>query len=257
MNFENKVVLITGASTGIGRAIAVELAKENCNLVLIARRIELLQQLINQSLRLRRITNNKFLILKCDVGKKNDVASAYKLIKEKFGGVDVAILNAGAGYNVTIENYNSCFAEEIFGANIFGIIYWVEQLLPDFVKNKDGVLVGVSSLADNRGYSGSGFYCASKAAASVYLESLRIELNQFGVKVITVKPGFVKTPMTDKNKFEMPFLIPSEKAARFIIDGIKKEKRIIQFPWQTVLLSRFVGVIPGLIYEKLAWKFLK
>lgn len=253
MIFVNKVVLITGASTGIGKAIAIELAKENCNLVLIARRIELLEQLINESL----ITNNKSLILKCDVSKKNDVTSAYKLVKEKFGGVDIAILNAGVGYNVTAENYDSFFAEEIFGANIFGIIYWVEQMLPDFVKNQNGMFVGVSSLADNRGYTGSGFYCASKAAASIYLEGLRVELNRFGVKVITVKPGFVKTPMTDKNKFKMPFLIPPEKAAQIIIDGIKKEKRIIQFPWQTVLLSRFVGMVPGLIYEKLAKKFLK
>lgn len=257
MNFNNKVVLITGASTGIGKAIAVKLLEANCKLVLTARRTELIEEYLNQSL----ITNHPLrerseasqsLILKCDVSKKEEVISAYEQIKEKFGKVDVAILNAGVGHNVTIENYDSRFAEETFGTNIFGIVYWVEQLLPDFVKRKEGIIAGVSSLADNRGYSGSGFYCASKAAASIYLEGLRVELKRYGIKVITVKPGFVKTPMTDKNEFKMPLLMEPEKAAHIIIDGIKKEKRVIQFPWQMVLLTRLVGLLPGSFYEWLA-----
>ena len=250
MDFNNKVVLITGASTGIGKAIAQELINEKCKLVLLSRRTKLIEEYLRQS----PITNNQPLIMKCDVSNKNEVANAYKQIIEKFGKVDVAILNAGVGHTVTIENYNSQFAEETFGANIFGIVYWVEQLLPDFVKRKEGVIVGVSSLADNRGYSGSGFYGASKAAASIYLEGLRVELKRFGIKVITVKPGFVKTPMTDKNEFKMPLLMKPDKAAHIIIDGIKKEKRVIQFPWQMVLLTRLVGLLPGSLYEWLAYK---
>ncbi|MBA4407781.1 alcohol dehydrogenase [bacterium] len=250
MNFKNKVVLITGASSGIGKAIARQLAEENCRLVLLARRIELLEHL-NKELQL---TDDKVLIIKCDVGKKEEVASAYEKIKERFGGVDIAILNAGYGHEVTVQNYNSRFAEDTFGANIFGIVYWVEQLLPRFIEKKEGVIVGVSSLADNRGYSGSGFYCASKAAASIYLEGLRVELKHYGIKVITVKPGFVRTPMTDKNEFQMPMLMEPEKAAKIIIDGIKKEKSIIQFPWQIVLLTRLVGCLPNSLYEWLAGK---
>jgi NAD(P)-dependent dehydrogenase (short-subunit alcohol dehydrogenase family) len=222
MNLENKVVLITGASSGIGKAIALQLLKENCKVILLARRIELLEELINPL----PITNHPLrerseasqpLIIKCDVGKKNEVVSAYKMIKEKFGGVDIAILNSGAGHTVTVDNYDSRFAEDTFGANFFGIIYWVEQFLPDFVKKKSGMIVGVSSLADNRGFSGSGFYCASKSAASIYLEGLRVELKMHGIKVITVKPGFVKTPMTAQNKFKMPFLMEPEQAAHIII----------------------------------------
>ncbi|TSA30374.1 MAG: SDR family NAD(P)-dependent oxidoreductase [Ignavibacteriales bacterium] len=250
MNFNNKVVLITGASTGIGKAIAQKLMNENCKLVLLSRRTELIEEYLNQA----QLTNNKPLILKCDVSKKEEIVSAYKQIKEKFGKVDIAILNAGIGHHVTVENYNSQFAEETFGTNIFGIVYWVEQLLPEFVKRREGIIVGVSSLADNRGYSGSGFYCASKAAASIYLEGLRVELKPYGIKVITIKPGFVKTPMTDKNEFKMPLLMPAEKAAHIIIDGIKKEKRVIQFPWQMVLISRLVGLLPGSLYEWLAMK---
>jgi len=250
LKFNNRVVLVTGASSGIGKALAYQLAKENCKLVLLARRIELLELLYNEL----QLNNDQSLIIKCDVSRKDDVAYAYELIKGKFGGVDIAILNAGYGHKVTVENYNSRFAEDTFGANIFGIVYWVEQLLPKFVEKKEGVIVGVSSLADNRGYSGSGFYCASKAAASIYLEGLRVELKPHGVKVITVRPGFVRTPMTKNNEYEMPMLMEPEKAAQIIIDGIKKGKSIIQFPWQMVLLTRLIGIIPNSLYEWLAGK---
>lgn len=250
MIFENKVVLITGASSGIGKAIAFQLSKENCKLVLLSRRVELLEQLKNEI----NIPEERVLTIKCDVGNKTEVANAYKMINEKFSGVDVAILNAGYGHKVTAENYNSSYAEHTFGANIYGIVYWVEQLLPIFLKKKEGVIVGVSSLADNRGYSGSGFYCASKTAASIYLEGLRIELKPRGIKVITVKPGFVKTPMTESNKYKMPMLMEPEEAAQRIISGIKKEKSIIQFPWQMVILTKLVGLMPNKLYEWLAGK---
>lgn len=250
MNFNNKTVLVTGASSGIGQAIAKELAKEDCNLVLLARRIELLKKLQEEC----GLSKEKILLVKCDVGKKEEVFDAFRMIKEKFGSVDVAILNAGFGHTVTVNDFDSKYAEETFGANLYGIIYWVEHLLPDFLKKEDGIIVGVSSLADNRGYSGSGFYCASKAAASVYLEGLRVELKPHNVKVITIKPGFVKTPMTDQNKFPMPFLMSAEKAARIIVAGIKKEKRVIQFPFPMVFLTRAVGLIPGSIYEWMASK---
>ena len=250
MTFENKVVLITGASSGIGKAIVLQLAKENCRLVLVSRRVELLEQLKNEM----NIAKERVLTIKCDVGNKTEVAKAYKLINEKFGDVDIAILNAGYGHKVTAENYNSNFAESTFGANIYGIVYWVEQLLPIFLKKGEGVIVGVSSLADNRGYSGSGFYCASKAAASIYLEGLRIELKPRGVIVITVRPGFVKTPMTESNKYKMPMLMEPKEAAQRIISGIKKEKSIIQFPWQMVILTKLVGLMPNKLYEWLAGK---
>jgi len=250
MNFENKTILVTGASTGIGKAIAQKLLNENCRLILIARRSELVKEYVEASL----AKNKSPLIIKCDVSKKDEVAAAYKLVKEKYDGIDIAILNAGVGHTVKPQNYNSYYAEQILGANFFGIIYWVEQLLPEYLKSKAGMIVGVSSLADNRGFSGSGFYCASKAAASIYLEGLRVELKSFGIKVLTVKPGFVKTPMTDQNKFKMLFLLQAEKAAEIIIEGIKKEKRIIQFPWQMVLLTKLVGLIPGSIYEYFAFK---
>lgn len=248
MELRDKIILVTGASSGIGKALVQELAKTRCKLVLIARRTDLLENMKHEL----QMTNDQLLILKCDVTKKEEVKTAHESIKQKFGRVDVAVLNAGVGYHVTTKNYNSKFAEDTFGVNVLGIVYWIEQLLPDFLSRRAGTIVGVSSLADNRGYSGSGFYCSSKAAVTNYLEGLRVELKPHGIKVVTVKPGFVKTPMTDQNKFKMPLLMAPEKAARIILEGIKKEKRLIQFPLPMVLLTRIIGMLPGRVYEWLA-----
>ena len=250
MTLSGKTILITGASTGIGKAIAQNLLKQDCNLILIARRTELIEDFIYKS----QIAKNQPLVLRCDVSRKEEVANAYMQIKQKFGGVDIAILNSGIGRTVTVNTFNSKDAEDTFGANVFGIVYWVEQLLPDYLKKKSGVIAAVSSLADNRGFSGSGFYCASKAAATTFLEGLRVELKPHNIKVITIRPGFVRTPMTDQNNFKMPLLREPEKAAEIILDGIKKEKRVIQFPWQIYLATRLIGLLPGTVYEWLAGK---
>lgn len=250
MKFTGKTILLAGASTGIGKAIAQKLLKQKCNLVLIARRNELIEEYVKS-------TDNKesnFLILKCDVSKKEEVVNAFKVIEQKYGGVDIAILNSGIGRTVTVDTFNSKDAEDTFGANVFGIVYWIEQLMPQFLKKKNGVIAAVSSLADNRGFSGSGFYCASKAAATTFLEGLRVELKPYGIKVITIRPGFVRTPMTDQNKFKMPLLMEPERAAEIILKGIEKEKRVIQFPWQIYLATRLIGALPGRAYEWLASK---
>lgn len=250
MTLSGKTILLTGASTGIGKAIAQNLLKQDCNLILIARRTELIEDFISQS----QITNNQPLVLRCDVSKREEVANAYERIKQKFGGIDIAILNAGIGRTVTVNTFNSKDAEDTFGANVFGIVYWIEQLLPDYLKKKSGVIAAVSSLADNRGFSGSGFYCASKAAATTFLEGLRVELKPHNIKVITIRPGFVRTPMTDQNNFKMPLLVEPEKTAEIILRGIEKEKRVIQFPWQIYLATRLIGTLPGTVYEWLAGK---
>lgn len=253
MELENKTVLLTGASSGIGFAMANLLATYKINLILVSRRIDKLDKL---KLSLKNYPSH-ILTLKCDVTQKDEVQNAFYEIKKTFGFVDIAILNAGVGHRTKVTNYKSELAEETFGVNVLGMIYWIEQLLPDYVKNKKGIIAGVSSLADNRGFAGSGFYSASKAAASIYLEGLRIELKKFNVKVLTVKPGFVKTPMTDKNEFPMPMMVSAEKAAKIILRGIKQEKRIIQFPLPIVLSSKFIGMLPGPVYEFLADKFFK
>lgn len=250
MNFEGKNILITGASSGIGNELAKQLSEYSCNLFLTARRIELLAQLKDE---LKQNSSNIF-IYKCDVSSKSDVASTYEQIINSADNIDIAILNAGTSYRSDITNFDSDKAKNLFDVNLMGIIYFVEQLMPKMIGNRSGLIVGVSSLADSRGYSKSGVYCASKAAATRFLEGLRIELFGFGVKVLTVKPGFVKTAMTDKNKFKMPFLMNVEKAVKIILTGIKKEKKIIQFPLPTVLGSKLIGALPVWLYDFLSVK---
>ena len=247
MTFENKTILITGASTGIGRAIGEKLLNVNCNLILIARRDDKISKWVGESKNLKA----QILILKNDVTDKTNVALTYKKIEEKFNTVDVVILNSGIGESITPKNFNSQAAEKIINTNFLGVVYWIEQILPNMLEQGKGIIAPVSSLADNRGYSGSGFYCASKAALSIFAEGLAIDLKKHGIKVLTIKPGFVKTPMTDKNKFKMPFMISAEKSAAYIISGIKKEKTIIQFPLPTVLGSKIIGLLPNWFYKLL------
>lgn len=248
MRMENRTILITGASAGIGRAIALSLARMECRLFLTARRIELLEEIKNNPLNKAEIE-----IFKCDVSRKDEVSAAYERAKEKFGGVDIALLNAGTGSPVYVENFKSSDGEEAFGINFFGAVYWFEVLLKDFIERREGIIAGVSSLADNRAY-GATFYNPTKAALSIFLEGMRLDLRRYNIKVITVKPGFVDTYMTSKNKFKMPFLMTAEKAAGIIIRGIEKEKRIIQFPLPMVFLTRFLGRLPSGIYELLVPK---
>ncbi|MDH7603607.1 MAG: SDR family NAD(P)-dependent oxidoreductase [Melioribacter sp.] len=250
MEFTGSTILLTGASSGIGKALTEKLSKEKCKLILCARRLDILEKFKEEQNHYAEIFS-----FKCDVSNKEEVENTYKKIKNDIGNIDLAILNAGVGYRMNIENFNSEYAKETFGVNFFGLVYWIENLIPDFLKRGKGVIAGVSSLADNRGYSKSSFYCASKAAATIFLEGLRVELKPYGIKVITIKPGFVKTPMTDKNEFKMPFLMSAEKAADIILNGIKKEKRIIQFPFPTVISSRLIGCMPSGLYEFLMSHF--
>ncbi len=248
MEITGKTILLTGASSGIGYELTKVIAREKCNLAILSRRLEILDSMASGL----KNTGSNILTVKCDVSNKEDVKQAVAKVKDRFGLINIAILNSGVSGRDKIENFNSELTEKIFNVNILGISYCMEALLPDFLERKSGIIVGVSSLADGRGFPQSGIYCASKAAATRMLESFRVELKKYGIKVLTVKPGFVKTPMTDKNKFKMPFLMSADKAARIILSGIKKEKRIIQFPLPTVLGAKFLRIIPDRLFEIIA-----
>lgn len=245
MDLKNKTVVITGASSGIGYSLAKLLPKENCLLALLSRRINKLQDIVDEIENYRGIAK----AYKCDVANSEDLKNVFESIRKDFGKIDIAILNSGISSRADISNYSSKTAKDIFDVNTLGIVNCVEQLLPDFMNRKKGMIVGVTSLAESRGFPRSGFYNASKAAASLLLESLRIELKPFNVKVLIVKPGFVRTPMTDKNEFHMPFLMNVDKAAKIIVDGIKKEKRIIQFPLPIVIGSKILKYLPDWFFD--------
>lgn len=252
MDFRKKTIVLTGASSGIGYSLAKLLPNENCDIALISRKQDLLN---NLAIQLEKV-GSKIIAYKCDVGKIDEVKYTFTRIKNDFGKIDIIILNAGLSLRTDINNYSSSAAKEIFETNTLGIVNCVEQVLPDFMKRKEGIIVGVSSLAESRGFPRSGFYSASKSAASLLLESLRIELKPYNIKVITVKPGFIKTPMTEKNEFYMPFLMDVDKAAGIILNGIKKEKKVIQFPFPIVLGSKLLKIMPDFLFDYLMSKRL-
>jgi len=252
MNLSGKVIVITGASSGMGYKLAELLAAEKAKLALIARRIEILDELKKKLAGLTDI-----ILIKCDVKNKTEVKDAFSKIKQHFGKIDIAILNAGRGGRYDVEEFSSVTAEETFGVNLFGIIYCIEELLPEFIPRKEGMIVGVSSIAEVRGFPRSAFYSGSKAAVTIVLEALRIELKKYNIKVLTVRPGWVDTPMIKKNEFKMYFIQDVEKAARKILRGIKKEKRIIQFPFPIIFGSLFVKILPNFLFDYFAGKHLE
>lgn len=246
MNFKNKTILITGATSGIGKSLAEKLANFNCTLILLSRRLQILEQFKKSF----ENSNASIYIHQCDVSNKNEIDYLFENFSV-FKEIDLAVLNAGIARRVMIDEFDSSIAEETMNTNFMGLVYSIENLLPIFKNKQSGIIAGVSSLADNRGYSGSGFYCASKAAVSIFLEGLREELKPYNINVITVKPGFVRTPMTDQNEFEMPFLMEPSKAADIILNGLIKGERIIQFPLPTVIGSNLMGILPDFIYSRL------
>ncbi|MDP2914517.1 MAG: SDR family NAD(P)-dependent oxidoreductase [Candidatus Aminicenantes bacterium] len=253
MELRGKTILLTGASSGIGLELSRLLAKEKVKLALLARRENILKRLADEL----KNSGSEILPIKCDVSKKEDIRKSYLEVKSQFGQVDIAILNSGFSHRAGVDQFSSDVAKDIFDVNVFGILNFIGELLPDFKSRKEGVIVGVSSLSDCRGFPRSGFYNASKAATTFLLESLRIELKKYNVKVITVKPGFVRTEMTEKNQYHMPFLMPADKAAGIIIKGIKKEKTLIQFPLPAVLGSKLLKMMPDFMFEMIAGRIKK
>ena len=189
MDLSNKNILITGASSGIGYQLTKDLAKEGANLALLARRKDILDNLAEEL----KSFNTKIITAQCDVTSKENVKTAFDFVKKEFRNIDIAILNSGTSYRMSIEEFDSKFIEEIFNVNTLGLVYCLNELISDFIKKKEGYIVGISSLSDLRGFPRSAAYCSSKAAASIFLESIRIELKKYNVKVITVKPGFVRS----------------------------------------------------------------
>ena len=252
MNLSNKNILITGASSGIGYELAKQFADEKCNLILVARRKEILDSLAQKI----KTDENVILTYHCDIRNKSEVENVFSDIRKNINHIDIAILNSGVGLKSSIENFDSKLADETFEVNVLGLIYCVEELLKDFIPRKSGIIVGVSSISDVRGFPTNGFYCASKAAVSTFLESIRVELKRQNIQIITIRPGFVRTPMVSKNKFKMPFLMDANRAASIIINGIKKEKKIIEFPIGTVLGGRLLKILPNFIFDYLAAKGL-
>lgn len=240
-----KNIALFGASQGIGKAIAIEYASLKSNLVLLSRNTDALESL---TVDINNLGGRAFY-KKCDISIKKDVEDSVNYTLDKLNTIDLAIINSGIGKPEWMANFKSDEFKQIIETNVFGIAHVLEYIIPLMKKQGFGTIAGVTSLADVRGYPGSAGYCSSKAAASILLESARVELKKLNINVITIKPGFVKTAMTAKNEFYMPFLMDTDKAAKIIRKGLEKKKSIVQFPFFTVYLTRIAKYTPNFIFD--------
>jgi short-subunit dehydrogenase len=226
-------------------ALAREFSDEDVVLGLISRRIEQLDNLAND-------LATDVYVYAADVGDSLAMKSAAEAFIQSVGVPDVVIANAGVSSGtLTSEAKDQVVFEQIMRTNVLGMVHTYQPFVEAMKIRGSGTLVGISSIAGFRGIPGSGAYSASKAAATAYLESLRVELSSSGVNVLTVCPGYIKTPMTDVNPFYMPFLMDADRAARSIRKAIIKKKRFHVMPWQMSLVGFFLRLIPRYLYDSL------
>ncbi|MEX2286444.1 MAG: SDR family NAD(P)-dependent oxidoreductase [Planctomycetaceae bacterium] len=240
MTFANQVAIVTGASSGIGRGVAFALAAQGCKLGLIARREEQLREVA------REIEQAGGTAAYCaaDVTDRHQVLSAIARLREQLGPIDLLVANAGLGTPDRFDPLSVDDFEAMVRVNYLGVVYAIEAVLPEMLARGRGHLAAVSSQGAYKGMPGSAGYCASKAAVSTFMESLRIELRNRGIAVTTICPGFVRTEMTAKNAFYMPGLLDADEAGRQIVRALERQKKVYNFPWQTTLLMKAVRWLP-------------
>lgn len=247
-------IFITGASSGIGSALAAEYAKQGAVLGLFARRRDELEKLAVQ------LKPAQCAVYTGDVRNVEHMQASANDFMTRFGAPDIIIANAGISRG-TLTEYREdleVFAD-VLAINVMGMVHTFYPFIAALRQRHTETgsiskLVGIASIAGFRGLPGSEAYSASKAAAISYLESLRVELRHCGVRVLTVCPGYIATPMTEKNPYPMPFLISAAKAAQLIVRAIARNKRFYVFPWPMVLVGGMLRMMPRVCYD---WLFIR
>jgi short-subunit dehydrogenase len=237
-------VFITGASSGIGAALAREYAARGARLGLVARRRAVLDELVATLPG----THHCYAV---DVTDRDALIAAANVFETVTGGADVVIANAGVSVGVLTEYYEDLEAfEQVLRTNVLSLAYTFHPFIAPMRKRRAGTLVGIASVAGIRGLPGSEAYCASKAAAISYLESLRVELGRFGIRVLTVVPGFVRTPLTARNPYSMPFLMEADKFARSAVNAIAAGRSYTVIPWQMAVVAKLLRLLPNWLYDR-------
>lgn len=238
-------VIITGASSGIGMALAQAYASQGAILGLVARRAAELSRLAAQ-------LGDNVTFYALDVRDAGALRHAAADFLSRHGCPDIVIANAGVSVG-TLTEYadDGAVFQTVMDSNVTGMVNTFQPFLTAMRAAGKGALVGIASVAGYRGLPGASAYSASKAAAIAYLESLRVELHASGLTVITICPGYIATPMTANNPYPMPFIMSAETAARKIIAIIGRRKTFTVIPWQMALLARVLHVLPNWLYDRL------
>lgn len=239
-------VFITGASSGIGEALAVYYAAQGATLGLAARRGDRLDQL-NQRL------GGHHACYALDVSDAPAVHAAATDFVGRFGAPDIIIASAGVSAG-TLTEYEADLEvfRRVMDINVFGLVATFAPFIPA-LKAAGGAprLVGIASVAGIRGLPGAEAYSASKAAAIAYLESLRLEMRPYGIKVVTIAPGYIETPMTALNPYKMPFLMPPQRAAERFAAAIARGTSYTVIPWQMGIVAKVLRALPNWLYDRL------
>jgi short-subunit dehydrogenase len=244
----NKTVMITGASSGIGRGLALTIAARGGRLGLIARREAVLDEIVNEI----RNAGGTAIAISADVRDANAMKQAADRVRAELGPIDVLIANAGIGVTDHAAQLDPEKVAEVMNINVLGAVNSAAAVLPEMVERKSGRLVAIASLAGYRGVAKSAAYCASKAALSAFFESLRIDLRHTGVTVSIIYPGFIKTPLTSGRRAKMPYLMELDYGVKKIVSAIEKGKKSYAFPWQLATIVRSALLMPPSLYDWIA-----
>jgi|SRR5438270_9871082 len=249
-DWQDKVVIITGASSGIGRGLAVALAKRGALIGLLARRAEMLRDVLYQI----EHQGGKAAAVPADVTNFESVRAAVKQVSGQLGPIQVLIANAGIAGTDDPAQLNVAEFASVINVNLIGAANSVAAIVPGMVARRSGQLVAISSLAAYRGLPKSAAYCASKAAVSAFFESLRLDLQPTGIDVTIIHPGFIKTPLTAGRQAKMPFLMELDQAVEKMISAIERHKKSYAFPWQLATIVRLGMIMPTFMYDQISRK---
>ena len=238
-------VFITGASSGIGAALASEFATRGACLGLVARRSDALDAV-------EAALPGKHHTYVADVTDTKALIGAANAFETEVGPIDIVIANAGISVGVKTEFYEDLaqFAR-VLDTNVLGMAITFHPFIAGMKAAGRGTLVGIASVAGVRGLPGSDAYCASKAAAIIYCESLRVEMAKYGIKVVTISPGFIRTAMTQKNQYQMPFLMDADVFAERAADAILAGVRYQTIPWQMGWITTLLRWVPRWLFDRL------
>ncbi len=242
-------VFITGASSGIGSALARHYAARGASLGLAARRGEQLQTLAGELIGMGAAAVSCHPL---DVADVDALCHAAEEFTRQAGTPDIVIANAGVSSGTLTEHQEDlAVIRRILEINVFGMAATFSPFIAAMQKRGSGRLVGIASVAGIRGLPGAEAYSASKAAAIAYLESLRLEMRPSGVKVVTIAPGYIETPMTAINPYPMPFMLPADEAARRFARAIERGASYTVIPWQMGIVAKGLRLLPNWLYDRL------
>ena len=247
---DKKVIWITGASSGIGKALAIKFAENGCVIAASARRENLLRELQN--------INENIHPYPLDVTNIEKCKSTAKNIIDQLGGIEISVFGTGMHDPKSEKQFNLKKIREIMEVNYFGTMNSINSVYEYYSERKSGQISIISSVAGYRGLPAAGAYCASKAALTSFAESLNFDMKMKNVRVSLISPGFIKTPMTDQNDFPMPMIKSPEFAANEIYKGLTVKKAFeIHFPKAFTYFLKFLQILPSSLYFKLVAKGMK